>query len=197
MSSKEILEAYDNEGQFLGLYPRSECHKNKNLAHKAVHILVFNSDGDIILQKRSAKKDLYPLMWDTSVGGHLSPNENYLNAAIRECEEELGFIPEKLVKLYNYTMYADNETELVETFFTLYDGPYMPCGEEVLEVNAFSVEMLFKDEFRAFCSPFFLKEVEEFKKFLEKRGFFYEGDDNWWRRNVWKRFITYLENRKD
>lgn len=197
MSSQELLEAYDAEGHFLGLFPRSECHKNKKLAHKAVHILVFNSGGDIILQKRSAKKDLYPLMWDTSVGGHLTPNENYFNAAVRECEEELGFTPGKLIKLYNYTMYADNETELVETFFTLYDGPYMPCNDEVMEVKAFPVEMLFEDEFKTFCSPFFLKEVEEFKNFLEKRGFFYESDDSRWRRDAWKRFITYLENGKD
>jgi len=197
VSNKELLEVFDAEGHLVGLFPRNECHKNKELAHRAVHILVFNSKGDILLQKRSAKKDLYPLMWDTSVGGHLSPKESYLDAAARECEEELGFRPRNLVWLYRYTMFAENETELVETFFTIYDGPYTPCGEEVLEVKPFSVEELFKEDVKSLCSPFFLKELEVFKNFLKERGFFHEGDNNWWRRHVWERFIAHIEGRKD
>ncbi|GAB4433362.1 MAG: hypothetical protein OHK0040_03910 [bacterium] len=197
MSKMELLEAFDKDGNFIGLFPRSECHKDRNLAHKAVHILVFNSLGELVLQKRSAKKDLYPLMWDTSVGGHLDPKESYFEAAIRECEEELGFKPSKIKKLYSYKMVAENETELVETYFTISDGPFRPCGEEVLEIKAFSVTELFSETFKSLCSPFFIRELEEFKKFLHSREGFYEGDDNWWRGHVWKGLVADFEERED
>lgn len=197
MSGNELLEVFDRNGKFIGLFPRKECHKNCEWAHKAVHILVFNSAGDMILQKRSAQKDLFPLMWDTSVGGHLAPGESYLDAAIRECKEELGFVPSKLWKLYSYTMIAHNETELVETYFTISDGPFNPCKEEVIEIKPFQVTGLFSENLATFCSPFFLKELNQFKDFLKTRGFFYESDDNWWRRDVWKRVVDYLKERKD
>lgn len=196
MSADELLEAFDDCGRFLGLFPRSECHKNNALAHRAVHILVFNDEGDIILQKRSGMKDLYPYMWDTSVGGHLSPKESYLEGAIRECEEELGFTPIKLHWLYKYTMKGESETELVETFLTIFNGPFKPSKEEISEIGSFKVEVLFFEEAKNF-SPFFLRELDEFKNFLRKGGFYNEGTDNWWRRDVWQRFIAYLEERKN
>lgn len=193
---EEILEAFDESGKFIGLFSRAECHRRRELAHRAVHILVFNSSGSIILQRRSAKKDLYKLMWDTSVGGHLAPGESYLDGAIRECKEELGITPKELIELYSYTMYAENETELVLTYFTIHDGPYHPDSEEVLELKSFSVSELFGKELEKVASPFFLKEREEFEKFLKRSGF-YESDDNRWRRDVWQRFVSFLKERKD
>jgi isopentenyldiphosphate isomerase len=196
VNSEELLEAFDEDGNLIGLFPRRECHRNKALAHKAVHILVFNEEGSMILQKRSAKKDLYPLMWDTSVGGHLEPKETYLEAALRECGEELGITPSPLIRLYNYKMVAENETELVETYFTINNGPFKPCDEEILELRAFTLAELFSEGIEKLVSPFFLRELEEFKEFLKRRGF-YESDDNRWRRDVWQRFVSHLKERKD
>ncbi len=196
MNNEELLEVFDESGSLRGLFPRSDCHKNKELAHRAVHVLVFNPEGALILQKRSAKKDLYPLMWDTSVGGHLMSGETYKEAAIRECEEELGFVPEKLYYLYGYRMEADNETELVETFFTIYDGVLGSFNDEVADAKPFLLPQLFL-EAEKFCSPFFLRELQELKKFLKERGIFYEGVNNWWRGDAWQRFIAGFEERKD
>jgi isopentenyldiphosphate isomerase len=62
----------------------------KGLLHRAVHIFVFNSRGELLLQKRSGTKDEYPLCWTSSASGHLSAGESYDEAAPRELEEELG-----------------------------------------------------------------------------------------------------------
>lgn len=167
----ELLEIFDKNGDFLGLLERKECHKNPEIAHKAVHVLVFNSKKELILQKRSSKKELYPNMWDTSVGGHLSPGENYRDAAIRECKEELGFIPDKLNFLYAYTAKFPNETELVETYVTIYDGPYLfENSEEVSQVKGFSLEELFSLKCTIQFSPYFLFELEQLKSNLHKLG---------------------------
>ena len=170
MIKDELLETFDLNGNFLGLKKRSECHKNPNIAHKAVHILVFKNENEIFLQKRSSKKDLYPLCWDTSIGGHLSIGEDYITAGIRECKEELGFEPKNLKFLYRYTAHLPSEIELVETYSTFYDGSFSPDSEEVIEVKPFEIQFLFALKDTKQFSPFFLIELEYFKNFIKKGG---------------------------
>lgn len=86
----EILEIVNEEGEVLGLAPRSEIHGNPSLWHRVVHVLVFNRKGELLLQKRSMDKDVAPGRWDTSVGGHVNPGESLVKAAARELMEELG-----------------------------------------------------------------------------------------------------------
>ena len=86
----EILEVVDKNGNVLELAKRSEIHGNPSLLHRVVHILVFDGKGRILLQKRSLNKDVAPGKWDTSVGGHVNPGEDILDAAKREMKEELG-----------------------------------------------------------------------------------------------------------
>ncbi|MCX7771248.1 MAG: NUDIX domain-containing protein [Proteobacteria bacterium] len=168
---REFLEIFDLNGNYLGLLERSDCHKNPNVAHKAVHVLVFNSRLELILQKRSDKKELYPNYWDTSVGGHLMPGETYFEAGIRECMEELGFKPERLDFLYSYIAKLPHETELVETYYTIFDGPYnFHNSSEVSEIKAFPLKELFEMEDTSKFSPFFLLELRELKKYYEGTG---------------------------
>ncbi|MCX7990672.1 MAG: NUDIX domain-containing protein [Proteobacteria bacterium] len=170
MSSDELLETFDLKGNFLGLRKRSECHRNPNIAHKAVHILVFKNEDEIFLQKRSHRKDLYPLCWDTSVGGHLSIGEDYISAGIRECKEELGFEPAEIKFLYRYTALLPSEVEFVETYSTFYDGIFNPDIGEVIEIKAFRKDFLFNLKANEDFSPFFLLELQHLKNFLEKGG---------------------------
>ena len=50
---------------------------------------IYNNKGEILFQKRSLIKDTFPGKWDIT-GGHVGAGETYLNAAIRELDEELG-----------------------------------------------------------------------------------------------------------
>ncbi|MBI2190469.1 MAG: NUDIX domain-containing protein, partial [Planctomycetes bacterium] len=98
------------------------------------HVLVFNSRGDLYLQKRSEKKDVQPGRWDTSVGGHLRPGETYLEAARREMREELGIQADlALVHLYDYPWRCEVESEDIRTYAVVYDGPMVPEPEEISE----------------------------------------------------------------
>lgn len=170
MSKDDLIEFFDLKGNYLGLKKRADCHKDPNVAHKAVHILVFKDEKELYLQRRSSKKDLYPLCWDTSVGGHLAIGEDYKSAALRECMEELGFEPKELKFLYRYTATLPCEVEFVETYSTFYDGPFFPDKEEVLEVKSFSLDFLFNLEDIGEFSPFFLLELSHLKSFLNNGG---------------------------
>ena len=86
----ERFDVLNKYGQFTGkTATRSECHK-KGLWHRAVYAFIVDKDFNILLQKRSATKDLWPNKWDVTIGGHVDAGELGRQAIIRECKEELG-----------------------------------------------------------------------------------------------------------
>ncbi len=87
--SQEIYDVVDAEDRVIGQATRREIHA-KGLLHRSVHILVFNPEGKLFLQKRSLEKDENPGYWDTSSAGHVDSGEDYLTSAHRELMEELG-----------------------------------------------------------------------------------------------------------
>jgi len=89
----EILEIVDSDDQVTGAATRAEIHR-KGLMHRAVHIFVFNSVGEIYVQRRSASKDRHALKLDSSAAGHVDPGETYEQTAARELQEELGITAE-------------------------------------------------------------------------------------------------------
>jgi len=138
-TDKELLELVDDHGETTGVAPRSQCHGNPALAHRAVHVFVRNREGLIFLQKRSDSKDVQPGRWDTSVGGHVVPGESYEEAAAREMEEELGIRlddlggPASLVPLHTYFWRSRTETEYVRTFRVEWEGPFTINPDEISE----------------------------------------------------------------
>jgi len=122
MSEKELLPVINEEGEFIRLAPRSECHNGKSmLLHPVVHLHIINDRGEIFLQKRSAAKDIQPGKWDTSVGGHVDPGETVEEALKREAAEEAGMDGFKYVFIKKYIWQSDRERELVHSFYTRCD----------------------------------------------------------------------------
>ncbi len=96
----EIFDVVDEHNNVVRQEKRKVVHAEK-LIHRAVHVFVFNKAGELLLQKRSHRKDSMPERWDSSASGHLDAGEGYLTAAVRELEEELGLTapPENFHKL--------------------------------------------------------------------------------------------------
>lgn len=86
---EEVFDVVNQADQVLFQAPRSIVHANHWL-HRAVHIFVFNSCGELLIHRRSAMKDEAPLKYTSSASGHLSAGEDYAVAAVRELQEELG-----------------------------------------------------------------------------------------------------------
>lgn len=119
---EEIFPLVDEEGNTIGEAPRHLCHDGKSfLLHPVVHLHVFNSKGELFLQKRSLSKDIQPGKWDTSVGGHMSPGEKVGEALAREAHEELGIESFDPVFLGKYVWKSSREKELISSFSVIYD----------------------------------------------------------------------------
>jgi 16S rRNA (adenine1518-N6/adenine1519-N6)-dimethyltransferase len=97
---QERFPVVDEADRILRYAYRAEVHAN-NFRHRAAHIFVFDEAGQIYLQKRGRWKDRYPLLWDSSAGGHVAAGEGYDDTARRELHEELGLslALEKLAKI--------------------------------------------------------------------------------------------------
>ncbi|MDZ4688967.1 MAG: NUDIX domain-containing protein [Planctomycetaceae bacterium] len=85
----EWFDVVDESDAVLYSAPRTEVHARRWL-HRAAHIFVFNSRGELLVHRRSATKNEYPLRYNSSASGHLHAGEDYAPAAVRELEEELG-----------------------------------------------------------------------------------------------------------
>jgi len=136
----EYFEIVDENDQVIGRAPRSECHGNPALVHRVAHVLVFDNNDRLLLQRRSMKKDIQPGKWDTSVGGHLDPGESYLDAAYREMHEELGIEGVPLTWLYFSKIRNEIESENVSTYLARYDGEVRFAPDEIDEIRFWSRE---------------------------------------------------------
>lgn len=90
----ELFDLCDETGNVTGhVMERGMVHRLGKL-HRTVHIWVAykdeNGQVEVLLQKRSAKKDAYPGCYDISSAGHIHAGEDFEGSALRELEEELG-----------------------------------------------------------------------------------------------------------
>jgi 16S rRNA (adenine1518-N6/adenine1519-N6)-dimethyltransferase len=125
---EELFDVVDAEDRVVGQAPRSEVHARR-LLHRAVHVFVFDPGGRLLLQRRSANKDEFPLCYTSSASGHVSAGDSYDDTAPRELQEELGFCAplERLAKFSAAPEMACEHTVLYRTTTAL--PPHPDPGE--------------------------------------------------------------------
>lgn len=165
-NGNELLPVVDESGNTIGKISRREAHNGTKTLHPVVHLHVFNTAGDIYLQKRSENKLIQPGKWDTSVGGHISYNESILDALRREASEELGITDFSPVFLYSYLFESDREYEYINVFYTIYDGIITPDYAEVSEGKYWSIDDIKTNTGKDILTPNFEKEITGVIEFL-------------------------------
>ena len=87
---EEFVDIVDESGIPTGKKcAKSKAHQ-KGYLHPTVHVWIFRTDRQLLIQQRAFNKDTFPGMWDVSVAGHISAGETPLVSALREIEEEIG-----------------------------------------------------------------------------------------------------------
>lgn len=134
----ELLWLVNDQDEPLGSLARGKIHAQK-LLHRSVHILVFNPEGQVLLQLRAMSKDENPGLWDSSAAGHVDYGERYDASAVREIREELGITigVDKLGFLFKMGALPEFGNEFVQVYQVRWGGAVQPEAGEITDVRWF------------------------------------------------------------
>ena len=140
MKNRELLDIVDEYDNIIGVSERDIVHREK-LLHRSVHIFVFNSKGEIFVQKRAATKSEHPGKYDSSAAGHIDTGESYDDAAKRELIEELS-IDSRLELLAKFDACSKTDGEFVQLYTTICDNEIKIDLREIEEGHFWEITTL-------------------------------------------------------
>ena len=133
----ELLILVDESDREIGFLSKSACHDGEGVLHRAFSLFIFNSEGELLLQQRSADKRLWPLFWSNSCCSHPRQGETMSVATSRRLGQELGMSAE-LVHLFTFqyqARYLDlgAENEVCRVFAGRCDEGPRPNATEIVD----------------------------------------------------------------
>lgn len=138
--AEELFDVVNDDDIVVGTLPRSEVHA-QGLQHRAVSIFVLNGRGELLIHRRSATKDEYPLLFTSSASGHVTAGETYDETAPRELQEELG-IAATLKHVATFPASPDTANEFTAFYEAVTDDVPVPDPGEIAEIEWCDVALL-------------------------------------------------------
>lgn len=163
--TEEIFPLVDTEGNVVGKATRNQCHSGSMLLHPVIHLHIFNSKGELFLQKRSMKKDIESNKWDSSVGGHIDLGETPEIAALREAKEEIGLSLQEIHFIDKYIIETEKEKELTYVFFTETDANPTIDKDEVSDGRFWTIEEIKESIGKNIFTPNFELDFDRFLQY--------------------------------
>ncbi|OUU78782.1 MAG: isopentenyl-diphosphate delta-isomerase [Gammaproteobacteria bacterium TMED78] len=172
--SKKLILVDDSDNK-IGSNFKDSCHLGEGLLHRAFSVFIFNKNSEVLIQKRSNKKMLWPNYWSNSCCSHPSVGEEVGEAANRRIYEELG-IKTQLFFLYKFKYHASyknigSENEYCYVYYGIYDGDIRSNKQEIAECKYISFEELISDinTNPGIFTPWFKMEVDSiFRNYFTK-----------------------------
>ena len=136
-SDSEELILVDENDREIGSQSKSDCHSGKGVLHRAFSIFVFNGDNELLLQKRSPEKLLWPNYWSNTCCSHPRLGETMAGATVRRLDQELGFkCPLEFLYKFKYQAQfgaVGAEHEYCWVYYGRYDGQLNVNLKEIAE----------------------------------------------------------------
>ncbi|MBI4895733.1 MAG: isopentenyl-diphosphate Delta-isomerase [Candidatus Aenigmarchaeota archaeon] len=145
----EMIILVDKNDKEIGYMEKIEAHKNGGTLHRAFSIFIFNSRGEMLLQKRSVKKHHFGGLWTNACCSHPLKGENLDHAIHRKLHQEMGFDC-SMKEIFSFIYQADwnnglSEHEFDHVYVGIYDGILSTNREEVDEYRYVDISWL-KDD---------------------------------------------------
>lgn len=142
----ESLILVDEADREVGYMSKARCHQGGGVLHRAFSLLIFNDRGELLLQRRSAAKRLWPHYWSNSCCSHPRRAETMEAAIHRRLYEELGLAcPLHFLFKFQYQAQFDSvgaEHELCSVFIGRSSGPVSVDTREISDWRWVSAERL-------------------------------------------------------
>lgn len=165
-SSSELVLIVDEHNVEIGAVAR-RIMREQHLIHRASYILVFSTAGELLVQRRTMSKDIYPGHYDIAAGGIVLAAESYEKCAERELAEELGVRGVSLQSCFDHYYEDDNNRVWGRVFRCLHDGPFTLQKEEVAGVEFVPPDRIAE---RSRQQPFTPDGLRIAQRFLAGRG---------------------------
>jgi isopentenyl-diphosphate delta-isomerase len=141
-SETEELILVDNDDNETGYLSKADCHDGEGVLHRAFSLFLFNDDGELLLQQRSASKRLWPGYWSNSVCSHPRRGESMQVATQRRLYDELN-IESELEFVYKFAYRAGfdaagSEHELCHVFLGRAPAEVFPNDLEIADIRFIS-----------------------------------------------------------
>lgn len=137
MAIEEHVVLVDDDDRETGAAEKIDAHR-AGLLHRAFSVIVWNSQGQQLLQRRALSKYHSAGLWTNTCCGHPRPGEHLAAAAVRRLGEEMGFTCTlEETGTVRYRAAVGNgltEHEIVHILRGRYDGPVRP---DPLEADAY------------------------------------------------------------
>jgi isopentenyl-diphosphate delta-isomerase len=144
----EMVILVDEHDLATGTMEKMEAHRKGEL-HRAFSVLIFNTKGEMLLQKRAKNKYHSGGLWTNACCSHPLPGENIEAAARRRLQEEMGIdlLPEFSHKFIYKTKLDQDliEHELDHVFIGTFNGVPEINKDEVEGWKFVSIDWLEKD----------------------------------------------------
>ncbi|MGB0402668.1 MAG: isopentenyl-diphosphate Delta-isomerase [Salibacteraceae bacterium] len=142
MAELSVILVDENDNP-LGTMEKMLAHE-KGVLHRAFSVFLFNSNNEILLQKRALNKYHAPGLWTNSCCSHQAVGESNVEAAKRRVFEELGIHVESK-EAFTFTYRADMGNGLTEHEFDhvligAFEGECFPNSDEVMDYSYVSIE---------------------------------------------------------
>lgn len=136
----DMIVLVDEANTPLRTEPKLIAHNGYTKLHRAFSVFIFNSNGELLLQRRAFGKKTWPGVWSNSCCGHVMLHETMEAAAKRRLKYELGLSGTKLelaLPDFRYTAEKDGivENEICPVFFGFTDKRPRPNPDEVAAVR--------------------------------------------------------------
>jgi isopentenyl-diphosphate delta-isomerase len=121
--TEEMFDVVNDEDVVIGQASRSVVHQT-GLQHRGVHVCLFTREGKMLFQQRSKSRHASPSSLDCSVSEHVKAGEDYLTAAHRGLQEELGLENIDVEPIITFRMnYGPNDNEICRLYQGRLDNP--------------------------------------------------------------------------
>jgi isopentenyldiphosphate isomerase len=151
-----IIDAVDQTDAPVGVIPRAEVFQ-KHVNFRVSHVLIFNSRGELLLQRLALTRGRNPGAWGSSVASYLFSSENYVDAAQRRVRQELGISDFPLVPIGKTEMVDDGCLKFITVFQSLHEGPFHPDASHIDRVEFLpiaEIEWMIESRDRIFTPTF-------------------------------------------
>lgn len=166
---EELILVDENDSE-IGFEEKIACHLGSGMLHRAFSVFIFNTKGELLIQKRADEKMLWPGFWSNSCCSHPRRDEDIMDAAARRIVEELGIACSlNFIYKFNYAASFEDigsEREACHVFSGICDDEIVANDDEISDFRWIRICDLLEDASAnpQKYTPWFLKELAELRK---------------------------------